>query len=376
MMVSKVIGSSVELADQAFYAKLRHLGARIKTKNLNPKGHKDHKGDRMRFGITIKPDMPVERIIALTRQAEAAGFQYGWIFDSHILWLEPYPLLTLMATNTKNMRLGTCVTNPATRDITVTSSLFATLNLISGGRMQLGIGRGDSSRRVLGKKPVGAGDLERAVKTFRDLTAAREIEYDGQPTRISWATGSPPVWIAGYGPKVLDLAGRVGDGVILQFADPDLIEWCLGFVKKGAKTAGRDFRGIEVMAAAPVWVSDDLKLARERVRWFPALVSNHVLDLISRYKPEDLPPALTSYVRDRGHYDYQEHCEVDSDHSKFVSDEVVDRFCLVGPAAAHREKLRKLASVGVTQFNIYLMCGEEEATLETYQREILPLFKT
>jgi probable F420-dependent oxidoreductase len=326
----------------------------------------------MRFGITIKPDMPVERMVALTRQAEAAGVQYGWIFDSHILWLEPYPLLTLMASNTKNMRLGTCVTNPATRDITVTSSLFATLNLISGGRMQLGIGRGDSSRRVLGKKPVGAGDLERAVKTFRELTAGREIEYDGQPTQISWATGSPPVWIAGYGPKVLDLAGRVGDGVILQFADPDLIEWCLGFVKKGAEAAGRDFRKIEVMSAAPVWVSDDLKLAREQVRWFPALVSNHVLDLISRYKPEDLPPALTSYVRDRGHYDYQEHCEVDSDHSKFVSDDVVDRFCLVGPAAAHREKLRKLASVGVTQFNIYLMCGEEEATLETYQREIMP----
>jgi probable F420-dependent oxidoreductase len=325
----------------------------------------------MRFGITIKPDMPVERIVALTRQAEGAGFEYGWIFDSHILWLEPYPLLTLMASNTKKMQLGTCVTNPATRDITVTSSLFATLNLISGGRMQLGIGRGDSSRRVLGKKPVGAGDLARAVKTFRELTAAHEIEYDGQPTRISWATGSPPVWIAGYGPKVLDLAGRVGDGVILQFADPDLIAWCLGFVKKGAEAAGRDFRGIEVMAAAPVWVSDDLKVARDRVRWFPALVSNHVVDLISRYKPEDLPPALTSFVRNRGGYDYQQHCEVESSNSKFVTDEVVDRFCLVGPAVAHREKLRKLAGVGVTQFNIYLMCGEEEGTLETYRREIL-----
>jgi alkanesulfonate monooxygenase SsuD/methylene tetrahydromethanopterin reductase-like flavin-dependent oxidoreductase (luciferase family) len=108
----------------------------------------------MKFGITIKPDMSVERIVALTRQAEASGFEYGWIFDSHVLWLEPYPMLTLMATNTKKMRLGTCVTNPATRDITVTSSLFATLNLISDGRMQLGIGRGDSSRRVLGKKPV------------------------------------------------------------------------------------------------------------------------------------------------------------------------------------------------------------------------------
>ncbi len=145
-------------------------------------------------------------------------------------------------------------------------------------------------------------------------------------------------------------------------------------MKKGAEAAGRDFRAIEVMSAAPVWISDDLELARERVRWFPALVSNHVVDLISRYKPEDLPAELTSFVRNRGGYDYQHHCEVESSNANFVSDEVVDRFCLVGPAEAHREKLRKLASVGVTQFNIYLMCGEEEATLEQYKREILPGF--
>lgn len=329
----------------------------------------------MKFGFTLKPDMTVERIVALTRQAEAAGFEYGWVFDSHVLWLEPYPLLTLMAANTKNMRLGTCVTNPAVRDLTVTASLFATLNLISHGRMQLGIGRGDSSRRVLGKKPASWQQLEQAVNTFRDLTAGKEIEYEGQPTRIAWAPGSPPVWIAGYGPKVLESAGRVADGVILQFADPDLIEWCLSFVKKGAEAAGRDFRSIEVMSAAPVWVSDDLKVARDHVRWFPALVSNHVVDLVSRYKPEELPPALTSYVKNKSHYDYREHCEVGSEHSQFVTDEVVDRFCLVGPAEAHREKLRKLASVGVTQFNIYLMCGEEENTLESYRKEILPAFK-
>src|SRR5262249_15486096 len=156
---------------------------------------------------------------------------------SHILWLEPYPLLTLMAANTRNMRLGPCVTNPAVRDITVTSSLFATLNLISGGRMELGIGRGDSSPRVLGQKPGTSVHLEEAVQTFRELTSGREIQYDGQPTRISWAKESPRVWIAGYGPKVLDLAGRIADGVILQFADPDLIEWCLGFVRRGAQAA-------------------------------------------------------------------------------------------------------------------------------------------
>jgi probable F420-dependent oxidoreductase len=329
----------------------------------------------MKFGITIKPDMTVERIIALTRQAEGAGFEYGWIFDSHVLWLDPFPMLTLMATNTKHMRLGTCVTNPATRDITVTSSLFATLNLISGGRMQLGIGRGDSSRRVLGKKPVTVAQLETAVKEFRDLTGGNEIEYEGRKARFTWATGGvPPVWVAGYGPKVLDLAGRIADGVILQFADPDLIAWCVSFVKKGAEAAGKDPRKIEIMAAAPVWISDELKVGRERVRWFPALVSNHVVDLVSRYKPEGLPPALTSYIRDKGHYDYLHHCEVGSSNADFVSDEVIDRFCLLGPAKAHVEKLRALARAGVTQFNIYLMCGEEEDTLEKYKKEVLPAF--
>jgi len=329
----------------------------------------------MKFGITIKPDMTVERILALTRQAEDAGFEYGWVFDSHVLWLEPYPLLTLMAANTKRMRFGTCVTNPAVRDITVTSSLFATLNLVSGGRMQLGIGRGDSSRRVLGKKPVTSAQLEQAVSEFRALTGGKEIDYEGCPARLTWATGGvPPVWVAGYGPKVLELAGRIGDGVILQFADPDLIGWCVGFVKKGAEAAGRDFSKIEVMSAAPVWVSDDLKVGREHVRWFPALVSNHVVDLVSRYRPEELPPALTSYIRTKGQYDYLHHCEVGSDNADFVSDEVTDRFCLLGSAEAHIEKLHALAGVGVTQFNIYLMCGDEEETLARYKKDVIPAF--
>jgi len=328
----------------------------------------------MHFGITIKPDISIERIVGLTQQAEKGGFEYGWIFDSHILWKEPFPLLTLMATNTRRMRLGTCVTNPATRDLTVTASLFATLNLISGGRMELGIGRGDSSRRVMGKKPVSWSQLETAVKEFRDLTAGKEVQHDGQATRLSWTQNSPRVWIAGYGPKVLHMAGRVADGIILQFADPALIDWCMGFVREGARAAGRDAKQIEVMAAAPVWVSNDLSVGRERVRWFPALVSNHVMDLIRQYKPEDLPPALTSCVQERGGYDYQHHCEVESDNANFVSDEVVDRFCLLGPPQTHQEKLRALAKVGVTQFNIYLMCGDEEETLSIYEKEVIPSF--
>lgn len=327
----------------------------------------------MDFGITIKPDITIDRIVSLTQQAETAGFSYGWIFDSHVIWKEPFPLLTLMAASTQSMRLGTCVTNPAVRDVTVSASLFATLNLASRGRMQLGIGRGDSSRRVLGKKPTTLESLESFVRAFRDLNAGKTVDLDGVATNFPWADGgTPPVWVAGYGPKALRLAGRIGDGVILQFADPDLIDWCLGFAREGAKEAGRDFTKLQVMSAAPVWASTDLKMARDHVRWFPALVSNHVLDLISKYKPEELPPALTSFVKNRGGYDYHHHCEVGSDNADFVSDEVIDRFCIIGPVEAHRKKLEALRKVGVTQFNIYLMCGEEENTLDIYSRDVLP----
>lgn len=324
------------------------------------------------FGITLKPDMSPERIVALTRQAEDAGFAYGWVFDSHVLWLEPYPLLTMMALNTRRMRLGACVTNPAVRDPTVTASALATLNIISGGRMNLGIGRGDSSRRVLGKKPTTLAGLEQAALQIRALAAGDTIEYEEESIRMEWASGALPVWIAGYGPKALQLAGRIADGVILQFADPHLIQWSIGFVREGALAAGRDPASIAVMAAAPVWVADDLAVARERVRWFPALVSNHVMDLIARYDPADLPVELTTYVRDRHGYDYHHHAEVGSDNASFVTDEIVDRFCIVGPVEEHLRRLRELSEIGVTQFNIYLMCGEEEATLDIYGREVLP----
>lgn len=327
----------------------------------------------MEFAITFKPDMTPERIVNLTQQAESNGFSYGWMFDSHVLWQEPYPLLTLMAANTKNMRLGTCVTNPVVRDPTVTASLLATMNQISGGRMDLGIGRGDSSRRVMGKKPTTIANMEEAIGVVRDLCGGQQITYEEQPIQMTWANaGVPPVWVAGYGPKVLRSAGRIADGVILQFADPHLIKWCLNFVREGAEEARRDFKQIRVMAAAPVWVSDDLATARDRVRWFPALVSNHVVDLVSKYKPEELPPELTGFIRDRQGYNYLHHAEVGSSNAEFVTDEVVERFCLVGPVAEQVRRLKELQSIGVTQFNIYLMCGDEEQTVDVYGREVIP----
>lgn len=327
------------------------------------------------FGITLKSDLDVRREVKLARQAEANGFSYVWTFDSHVLWQECYTRMALWAWNTKKLHIGTLVTNPIVRDITVTASGFATLQKISNGRMDLGIGRGDSSRRVLGKKPTTNDNLMNFVEEFRALTSAQPVSYDGYPIQLTWAdAGVPPVWVAGYGPKVLTAAGKYADGIILQFADPHLVKWCANFVKQGAQEAGRDPRDIQIMAAAPVWISDDLHAAREHVRWFPALVSNHVVDLLKRYDREQLPQELYTYVEDRPEYNYLHHAQVGSDNSRFVSDEIVDRYCIVGNVKEQIRRLEELQSLGVTQFNIYLMVGDEEKQVATYGSKIIPHF--
>ncbi len=330
----------------------------------------------MQFGFTLKPDHTIERTLALTRQAEAAGFEYGWLFDSHVLWRDPYPLLTLMAQATRTMHLGTCVTNPGTREPTVTASLLAVLQELSGGRMELGIGRGDSARRVLGKQPTSMRDLEQAVHVIRALAEGHSIEFEGAMLEMPWVATEHrlPVWIAGYGPVALKLTGRIADGAMLQIGDPDLIRWFVSQVRSSAEASGRDPASVRVMAAAPAHVGD-LADGRDRTRWFPALVSNHVVDLVNKYPREDLPAELTTYVREREGYDYLHHAEVGSSNASFVSDEIVDRFCLVGPPEAHVRRLQELADAGVDQFNLYLMNGNEEEQLELYGREIIPAFR-
>ncbi|MGH2462167.1 MAG: TIGR03842 family LLM class F420-dependent oxidoreductase [Candidatus Limnocylindria bacterium] len=329
----------------------------------------------MDFGFTLKLEHDPARTLDLTRRAEANGFTHGWAFDSHVLWRDPYPFITLMAGATERMRLGTCVTNPATREPSVTASTLAALNEISGGRMDLGIGRGDSARRVLGKPPTTMKTLEEAIGVIRDLVEGRAVTYEGTELQLTWAgKWQLPVWVAGYGPMALAMTGRVADGLILQLADPDLIRWFVSQLREAEAAAGRPPGTIKVQAAAPAHVGPR-DLGQDRTRWFPALVSNHVVDLVNKYPREQLPEALTGYVTAREGYDYHHHAEVGSDNAAFVGDEVTDRFCVLGEPAEHIAKLHELADAGVDQFNFYLMNGDEEDQLDRYGREIVPALR-
>ncbi|HWT25757.1 MAG TPA: TIGR03842 family LLM class F420-dependent oxidoreductase [Solirubrobacteraceae bacterium] len=328
----------------------------------------------MDVGVTFQTDPPASRVVELTVRAEQLGFTHAWTFDSHILWQEPYVIYAQMLAATERIMIGPFVTNPGTRDPTVVASLHATLNDTFGNRTICGIGRGDSARRVLGRKPTTLADVEAAMHVIKELAEGRAIETPAGEVRIPWVRdGRLDVWMAGYGPKALSLVGRKADGFILQLADPVILGWTVEHVRAAAEEAGRDPDEIAVCVAAPAYLGDDLRHAREQCRWFGGMVGNHVADLVRRYgEGGAIPHELTDYIRAREGYDYAHHGRAGNPDTTFVPDDIVDRFCVLGTADDHIAKLRELEALGVDQFNVYLMHDAMEETLEGYGAEVIP----
>ena len=332
----------------------------------------------MEFGITFKGDIDPKRTVALCKQAEQAGFSYAWFFDSHILWRECFVTMAMCIEHTDTIRFSTCVTNPGVRDWSVAASIHSTLALQSGGRIDMGVGRGDSSRRVMGRKPMTVETMVEFAHAVKGMVRGEEVSYedDVKPVQIPWSTGYElPVWFAAYGPKALAATGEHADGLIIQLADPWLVKWFSDQAIAAGKAAGRNLSNFKIVSSAPAWVGD-MKKAREQTRWFPAMVGNHVADLVERYGKEghSVPQRLTDYIEGRKGYDYRHHADKDADHLGFIKEDIIDSFGVLGDADAHVEKIRSLEAAGVTQYNIYLMCGDEERIVEEYGKDILPKF--
>jgi len=328
----------------------------------------------MDIGVVMQCNPPAARVIDLARRAETYGFSHVWTFDSHILWQEPYVIYSQILNATRKVIVGPMVTNPATRDVTVTASVFATLNEMYGDRTVIGIGRGDSAVRVTNGKPVSVGDLRDAVVLLKDMVNGRPVDYHGNSIRLPWARDSHTgVWVAAYGPKVLALTGEVGDGFILQLADPSIAEWTIKSVREAAAAAGRNPEDVKICVAAPAYVTDDVAHARDQLRWFGGMVGNHVADIVERYgSGGGVPQALTDYIKGRKGYDYNTHGKAQNTHTDFVPDEIVDRFCIIGPVEEHIRRLEELKSLGVDQFAVYLQHDDNDRTMALYGEKIIP----
>jgi probable F420-dependent oxidoreductase len=328
----------------------------------------------MEFGVVLQTNPPASGVVSMMQRAEEAGFCYGWTWDSHVLWQEPFVIYSRILAATSSLTVGPMVTNPGTRDWSVLASLFATLNDMYGNRTVCGIGRGDSARRVIGQSPLSLATLSDAMKVIKGLAEGRSVELHGQAIRIPWVRdGRLEIWMAAYGPRALSLVGEQADGFILQTADPDIARWTIGAVRAAAVSAGRDPSSITMCVAAPAYVGSDLAYQRSQLRWFGGMVGNHVADLVARYGVGGpVPRALTDYIAGRAGYDYAHHGRADNPSVDFVPDEIMDRFCLLGPASAHVDRLQELASIGADQFAVYLMHDEEEKTLAAYRDEVIP----
>ena len=267
------------------------------------------------------------------------------------------------------------VTNPLTRDWTVTASLFATLNEMFGNRTVIGIGRGDSAVRVINGKPSTLAALGEATHVIRELANGREVSYRDSTLRFPWATKSrAEVWMAGYGPKALKLIGEVGDGFILQLADPDIAAWTIGAVRRAARgrgarsRRGHDLRGgsgVRGRRPRPTLATN----AAGSAAWW-ATTSPTSWRATARRRM--CPAALTEYIKGREGYDYNEHGQVGNVHTAFVPDDIVDRFCILGPVAEHVRRLQELHALGVDQFAVYLQHDAKDETLQAYGEKVLP----
>ncbi|MEV4263616.1 TIGR03842 family LLM class F420-dependent oxidoreductase [Kribbella sp. NPDC049584] len=330
----------------------------------------------MDFGVVFQCDPPASTVVELARKAEDAGFDYVWTFDSHLLWQEPFVIYSQILAATQRVIVGPMVTNPGTRDWTVIASQFATLNEMFGNRTICGIGRGDSALRTLGAKPGTIAEMKQCVEVVRALARGETVEYRGQQLKFAWVdNGALDVWVAAYGPRALAATGEVGDGYILQLADPDIAEWMITAVRRAAEQAGRDPMAIKFCVAAPAYVGDDLEHQREQTRWFGGMVGNHVADIVERYGSTGaVPKALTDYIEGRKGYDYAEHGRAGNTHTTFVPDEVVDRFCILGPVENHLARLNQLKDLGVDQFALYLQHDAKAQTLAAYGKDIIPTF--
>ena len=331
----------------------------------------------MDFGVVLQTNPPARRVVDLARRAEANGFTHVWVFDSHVLWQEPFVILARILAETERIVVGPMVTNPGSRDWTVLASTFATLNDAYGPRTICGIGRGDSALRVIGRKPRTLAEMAEAMRVIRGLVAGETVDYHGKDLRFPWLEQGwdLPVWGAGYGPRALDCIGRHADGFVLQLADPQILKWTRAAVMDAAAAQGRAPGSVATCVVAPAYVGDDIAHQRDQLRWFGGMVGNHVAELVKRYgeNSSNVPKVLSDYIKDRADYDYSHHGRAGNPSTDFVPDDIVDRFCVLGRVEDHIAKLTALRDMGSDHFAIYLMHDAEEETLDAYGRSVLPV---
>jgi 5,10-methylenetetrahydromethanopterin reductase len=316
--------------------------------------------------VGLLPNRPVEEIGELAERAEDLGFAGVWLADSQSIFRDVFCALTLCAGRTRKLKLATGVTNPVTRHPATLACSFATLDELSGGRAVLGIGVGESSVETLSLRPARIARLEQAAHVLRGLLAGEEVEWDGARIRMTWQGRPVPIVFASSGPRSLETAGRVADGVLFQVgATPAMVSYALGHVERGA--AGRSVTRYMRLACS---VDHDREVARSAAASYVAAAAGTVL----RSAPTELlDEALLGDIRAlKEHYDYYQHTSSTAPHAKLVTDRVLDAIAIAGTPEEAVPRFRELVGCGVDEFVLTITSPRPEDTFRILAEEVLP----
>jgi 5,10-methylenetetrahydromethanopterin reductase len=312
-------------------------------------------GFGLSFGVSARE--PLRRIGEVARTAEEQGFDAAWVIDSQVAMKDVHVALTVAALATSTIELGTGVTNPLTRHITVTANAIAAVDEVSGGRALLGLGSGDSAVFPLGWKPAPIAEMRPFLQDVRQLLNGKDVARPGQPAvRLAGVTRPVPIFVAASQPRMLALAGEQADGVILLgAADVALTEWQLAQVHEGARAAGRDPRDVFVDLWLGISLGDDRRQALEDVKAFATSQARW----FSRWKalPPPLAPFEDEFTRAFEAYRFADHLSRRAEHAHVVSDRFADFVALAGPAEACRERIEALLALNVDRITFTLLSG-------------------
>jgi 5,10-methylenetetrahydromethanopterin reductase len=323
------------------------------------------------FHVGILPNRPAADCLALGLAAEKLGYEGVWVADSHSVMRDAFAILAVLAGRTGRIALATGVTQTVTRHPAVLANSMATLHELSGGRAILGIGVGESAVQNLGLRPEKLAVFAEKIHVIRALLSGAEVEYQGTRIRMPWSSCQVPLVMACSGPKSLQLAGRVADGVLFQVgADPQLVRYALDNIRHGAESAGRSLADLKLYMRLACSVGDDRARARKAVRGYAAVAAGTAFRTVPReYFSDELWEDLSRF---KSHYDYGEHGSNDARHAEWLTERIVDAIAVAGTPREAIPRLHALAAMGLTGFVSPAAMPDPLPYLEAFARQVMP----
>ena len=324
---------------------------------------------RPTFSVVIFPTAAADKELRIAKLAEELGYDGVWVGDSHIIWREMYTLMGAIAAQTSRVFLGSGVTHPRVRHLSVTASAMATLAELAPDRIRLGIGIGASGPRNVGLKPSPLHELEQAIAALRGLLRGEEVRLGDRDMRLMFVRGLQiPIYLAASSGRAHELAGRIAEGVITGDPKHDA-EGVRNSVHRGALAAGRDPASVEVVCWTPCCIAEDGREAREAVRPMVAragmVTFGRKLRLGEPMEEED-KRAAEELERE---YDYSHH--MTPAYSHLAPERWIDMWAAAGTVGQVRERIDEILRGEVHEIAVVPWGKDREGVIRRFAKEVM-----